>query len=154
MFPIGFYVIFIIRKFKTQSSFLHDLFEHNFWKKEQKSQSKINSGHYILMFWILEYKFYEVSFLLSFLSKVFVLLLFLILVFDRFFKENSTNDFKLSLFGRLLHSADLKLSLKWTIFPVGERVLVISRHFDSFLGILVNEFKDVFTIKRFSCRFF
>lgn len=61
------------------------------------------------------------SFMLSILSKIFIiLLLFFVWFVGRFFKENSTNDLKLGLLGRPLHGAYLKLTLKWTIFPVGE----------------------------------
>lgn len=93
---------------------------------------------------------FKTSFLF-FYSKLIIFLLFIFILFwSGFFKENSTNYFELSLFRRSWNSTDFKLSFEWTIFPIRERILIISWHFDSFFSVLVNKFESIFSIERFS----
>lgn len=62
-------------------------------------------------------------------------------------EEHSSNNLKLSLPGGSVSGAYLDLALERTVLPVIEFVLIVSRHLQSLLSVLVYQLEIIATVK-------
>ena len=70
------------------------------------------------------------------------------IVFWLFFEENTSNYFEFGLSTGPISSTHLYLPLEWAILPIVKLVLIVPRHLEFFLRILVNQLEHITPVER------